>query len=177
MLFKHFIQEREVAIRRHSFFKNPSKLSAKKLICNEVERCQAVSLQNHSFTHPFSCTALIFSECITITSSKEALKVVLLVIYLSNHDSYKSMFFMLNLTFSWVKFLSNNTLEFFVSFNIKIARTSFLLLCVLICFFFYKNLIALHHGGNNFLFWHLYQIYTFYNISKMKEWQHVIWRV
>ena len=26
-----------------------------------------------------------------------------------------------------------------------------------------KNLIVLHHGDNNFLFWHLYQIYTFNN--------------
>ena len=48
----------------------------------------------------------IFSECITITSSEEALKVceqkffqrkvVLLVIYLFNHDSTKSNIFMLN---------------------------------------------------------------------------------
>ena len=30
-------------------------------------------------------------------------------------------------------------------------------------FFFYKNLIVFHHGDNNFLFWHLYQIYAFYN--------------
>ena len=26
-----------------------------------------------------------------------------------------------------------------------------------------KNLIVLHHGDNNSLFWHLYQIYTFNN--------------
>ena len=29
--------------------------------------------------------------------------------------------------------------------------------------FFYQNLIILHHGDNNFLFWHLYQIHTFNN--------------
>ena len=35
----------------------------------------------------------------------------------------------------------------------KITRTSFflLMLCVLICTFFNKNLIVLHHGDNNFL--------------------------
>ena len=26
-----------------------------------------------------------------------------------------------------------------------------------------KSLIALHHGDNNFLFWHLYQTHTFNN--------------
>ena len=52
--------------------------------------------------------AFIFSEYITITSSEEALKVcehnsfqrklVLLLIYLFNHDSSKLIFFMLNRT-------------------------------------------------------------------------------
>ena len=30
-------------------------------------------------------------------------------------------------------------------------------------YFFYENLIILHHGDTNFLFWHLYQIHTFIN--------------
>ena len=30
-------------------------------------------------------------------------------------------------------------------------------------YFFYKNLIVLHHGDINFLFWHLYQIHIFDN--------------
>ena len=59
------------------------------------------------------------------------------------------------LTFSRVRFLSNK-LKFFVSCNIKITRTSFFLLYVLICTFLYKNLVVLLHGDNNFLFWHLY---------------------
>ena len=76
----------------------------------------------------------ISSEYIRITSSEEALKVwehnfwkckwkvVLLVIYMLNYDSFKSIFFMLNYGitfswgFSWVQFLSNK-LEFFVSCN------------------------------------------------------------
>ena len=51
----------------------------------------------------------IFSECITITSSEEGLKVceynffqrkgVLLLIYLFNHDSSKSTISMLNMAF------------------------------------------------------------------------------
>ena len=28
---------------------------------------------------------------------------------------------------------------------------------------FYKNQIVLHHGGNSFLFWHLYEIHTLNN--------------
>ena len=51
--------------------------------------------EKNSFTYPLSSTAFIFSECIIITSSEEALKIVLLVIYLLNHDSSKSTFFML----------------------------------------------------------------------------------
>ena len=60
-------------------------------------------------TSSFMYFAFIFSECITIASSKEALKVckhnffqrkvVLLVIYLFNHDLSKSTFFMLNVAF------------------------------------------------------------------------------
>ena len=57
----------------------------------------------------FMYFAFIFSECITITSTKSALKVcesnffrrevVLLLIYLFNHDSSKSTIFMLNMAF------------------------------------------------------------------------------
>ena len=45
--------------------------------------------EKNSLTYLLSCAAFIFSECITITFSEEALKVVLLVIYLSSHDSSK----------------------------------------------------------------------------------------
>ena len=61
-----------------------------------------------------------------------------------------------HLTFSWVQLLSNK-LEFFVSYNIKHVTLYFDM------HFFYKNLIVLHHGHNNFLFWHLCQIHTFNN--------------
>ena len=65
----------------------------------------------------------------------------------------------------------------------KITRTSFLfalciILCVLICTF-YKNLIALHHGDNNFLFY--FNICIKFTLSliilTMKEWQHLAWCV
>ena len=54
--------------------------------------------------------------------------------------------------------------------NIKITEHSFFDICNQRCTFlqtlictFYKNLIVIHHGDNNFRFWHLYQIYTFSN--------------
>ena len=37
------------------------------------------------------------------------------------------------------------------------------------CVLFYKNLIILHHGDNNFLFWHLHQNHTFNNNLKDEE--------
>ena len=74
----------------------------KKLICNEVVRCQPASLRRKLFhTSSFMYFTFIFSGCITITSSEEGLKVceynffqrkvVLLVIYL--------FIFMLNMVF------------------------------------------------------------------------------
>ena len=62
-------------------------------------------------------------------------------------------------------------LEFIVSCNTKITRTSFFLLCMFWYIPFYKNLIALHHLSCSrscweyfsILFWYLYQIYTFNN--------------
>ena len=143
MLFKHFIQEREVAIRRSSFHWNFWKLSVKKLICNEVARCQPVSLRKKLFhTSSFMYFPFILSECdalflpnrfpkctSTVSFGKNKRKVVLLVIYLYNYNSFKSTFFMLNMVFF------SSKLEFFVSLNIKITRTSFFRLCVLMCTF------------------------------------------
>ena len=80
----------------------------------------------------------IFSECITITSSEEGLKVcecnffqlkvVLLVIYLFNHDSSKSAIFMLNMAFDVLMsavFVKYSELESFVSCNIKLFAQCF----------------------------------------------------
>ena len=105
----------------------------KKLIFDEIARCQPASLRRKLFhTSSFMYFAFIFSECITITSSKEALKVcehsffqqkaVLLVFCLFNQDSFQSTIFMLNMAFDVlfcsVQFLSYK-LESFVSCNIK----------------------------------------------------------
>ena len=87
----------------------------------------------------------IFSERITITSSKEALKVlrkykqkkVLLVIYLFNYDSRKSTkstygIYVWHLRLSWVRHFSNKFLQF-----------SFRSACMFCCvFFIHRNLIA-----------------------------------
>ena len=135
MLFKYFIQEQQVAIRRRlKRYLKSLNLSVKKLICNEVVRCQPASLRRKLFhTSSFMYFTFIFSGCITITSSKEGLKVceynffqrkvLLLVIYLFNHDSSKSVILHVEYVFS----------RFFVSCNIK------LILCVLICTFFIKS--------------------------------------
>ena len=85
----------------------------------------------------------IFSECITITSSEECLKVceyncfqrkvVLLVIYLFNLDSSKSTIFMLNMAFDYLLsevFVKYSKLESFVYCNRLLA------LCFGVYFFY-----------------------------------------
>ena len=111
----------------------------KKLICNEVARCQPASLRRKLFhTSSFMYFTFIFSGCITITSSKEGLKVceynffqrkvVSLVIYLFNHDSSKSTIFMLNMALDVLLsavFVKYSKLESFVSCNIKLFALCF----------------------------------------------------
>ena len=111
----------------------------KKLICNEVVRCQPASLRRKLFhTSSFMYFTFIFSGCITITSSKEGLKVceydffqrkaAVLVIYLLNHDSSKSTIFMLNMAFDVLLsavFVKYSKLESFVSCNIKLFALCF----------------------------------------------------
>ena len=106
----------------------------KKLICNEVVRCQPASLRRKLFhTSSFMYFTFIFSGCITITSSEEGLKVceynffqrkvVLLVIYLFNHDSSKSTIFMLNMAFDVLLsavFVKYSKLDSLVSCNINL---------------------------------------------------------
>ena len=104
----------------------------KKLICNEVARCQPASLRRKLFhTSSFMYFTFIFSGCITITSSEEGLKVceynffqrkvVLLVIYLFNHDSFKPTIFLLNMSFEvLLSAVSCNIKLFAVYFDIYI---------------------------------------------------------
>ena len=119
----------------------------KKLICNEVVRCQPASLRRKLFhTSSFMYFTFIFSGFITITSSEEGLKVCeynffqrkvgLLVIYLFNHDPSKSTISKLNMAFDVLLsavFVKYSKLKSFVCCNVK------LLLCVLICTFFIKS--------------------------------------
>ena len=115
-------------------------LSVKKLLCNEVVRCQPASLRRKLFhTSSFMYFTFIFSGCcITITSSEEGLKVfeynffqqkvVLLVIYLFNHDTSKSTIFMLNMAFDIflsAVFVKYSKLESFISCNIKLFALCF----------------------------------------------------
>ena len=111
----------------------------KKLICNEVARCEPASLRRKLFhTSSFMYFTFISSECIMITSSEEGLKVcesnffqrkvVLLLIYLFNHDSSKSTLFMLNMAFHVLLSavcVKSSKVESFVSCNIKLFALCF----------------------------------------------------
>ena len=129
MLFKHFTQEQQVAIRRRQNLKRYLKflnLSVTKLICNEVVRCQPASLRRKLFhTSSFMYFTFIFSGCIKMKVRKYNFfqrKVVLLVIYLFNHDSSKSTIFMLDMAFDILLsavFVKYSKLESFVSCNVK----------------------------------------------------------
>ena len=76
------------------------------------------------------------------------------------HLSYVFPCWIWHLALSWARFLSNK-LEFFVSCNTKITRTSssffILSLCVLRCIFYKKINCFFYY------FWQLYQIHTFNN--------------
>ena len=123
--------------------------------------------------HP--CILPIFSEYITITSSEESLKVCqhnlsgLLVIYLLNYDSSESTFFMLNMQldvlFSRVSFQINGTHSFLARYRMQ-EHSSFYSMFWYV--HFYKNLIVLHHGNNNFLSY-LYLIHTSINNLSYEE--------
>ena len=128
--------------------------------------------------------AISFSEYTTITSFEEALKmcqhnffqkikrkVVLLVIYLFNYDSSKSALFIWHLTFSWVQLLSNKW-EFFVSCNTSRLQEHPSFCSVFWDVLFYKNVIVLHHGEWNIMFYFNICIkFTLSTIiSTMKKW-------
>ena len=94
--------------------------------------------EENSFIHPFMYFTFIFSGYVTITSSEESLKVcqhnffqrkvILLVIYLFNHDSSKSIIFMLNMAFDVLLsavFVKYSKLESFVSCNVKLFALCF----------------------------------------------------
>ena len=126
----------------------------KKLICNEVVRCQPASLRRKLFhTSSLMYFTFIFSGCITITSSEVGLKVceyyllqrkvALLVIYLFNHDSSQSTIFMLDMAFDVL--LSAVFVNYF-SCNIKLFALCFDM------YFFFLKVIILHHGDKNSLF-------------------------
>ena len=118
-------------------------LSAKKIICIEAARYQPASLRKNLFqTSSFMYFAL-FSQnasqmrllkrlwkCASkiLSFRKYKQKVVLLALYLSNCDSFKPTFFMLNMAsdVALVRILSNSS--FLTKINTKIARTSFFLL-------------------------------------------------
>ena len=98
--------------------------------------CKFTKKLFHIFS--FMYFAFIFSECITITSSEEGLKVceynffrqkvILLVIYLFNRDSLKSTILMLNMAFDVLlsaAFVKYSKLESFVSCNIKLFALCF----------------------------------------------------
>ena len=105
-------------------------------------------------------------KCVrTFSFRKSKQKVVLLVIYLFNHDSSVNF---LHFEYGIWRFLEDsfcqiNFISSFLAIPYKDYRN---ILPFALCsdmFFFHKNLIVLDHGDNNFIFWHLYQICTFNN--------------
>ena len=114
----------------------------------------------------------------------------LLVIYPFNDDPSKSTFSMLNMQlggFLEYSFCQINW-DSFISCNVKINRTSFFLLCALCSVFWYvvsyRNLIFLHHGDSNFLFYFdicikftLSLIFSLEEMKIKKKWQHLTWCV
>ena len=105
VLFNHFIQEREVAIRRRSFTG-----------CDmPTWKFRKKNSPHVSLTSSFMYFAFIFQnaswllfpkrlqKCAnTISFRKYRRKVVLLIIYLFNYDSSKSIIFMLNTAFDFL---------------------------------------------------------------------------
>ena len=86
----------------------------------------------------------------TISFRKYKRKIVLLVIYLFNYDSSKSTFLMLNMAID------------------VMALQEQLFFCSVFWCKFFKKVIVLHHGDNNFLFYFdiCKQIHTFnYNLK------------
>ena len=141
-----YTRTREVVIRRRSFTENPWKLSVKRLISNEVARCQPVSLRkkvSHILLHVFCLHSLrthhdyffrkrLWNCASKISFRKYKQKVVLLVIYLFNYSSSKSTSFMLNVAFDFVLVrFSSSKLEFIAIQRLQ-KHSSFLIVCVLI---------------------------------------------
>ena len=100
----------------------------------------------------------------TIYFKKYKRKVALLVIYPFNYDSSKSTFFMLNISFDVL------VLTFWVQFLLYKLQTHLSFYSVFWCKFF-RKVIFLHHGDNNFLFYFYIcnQIDTFNNNIKDEE--------
>ena len=99
-------------------------------------RCSLIIHKIHRNASQLILPKRLWKCASTLYFMKYKRKVVLLVIYLFNYGSSKSIFFMLNMISDVVLstiFVNN----FLVSCNIKITRTSFFLLslCVLICTF------------------------------------------
>ena len=141
----------------------------KKLICNEVARCQPASLQRKLFHIPLHIFYFhflrMYHDCffrrgfesvwVQFLSAESGITCNLPV----QHDSSKSTIFMLNMAFDVLLsevFVKYRKLESFVYCNRLFG------LCFGVYVFYWK-LIILHHGNKNFLFWHLYQTDTFNN--------------
>ena len=146
------------------------------LICNEVERCQPARKKylSHILLHVFCLYFLRMHRHSFFRRGFESVGAQFLSVNIrgkyfyfwftcsiSIHLSQLCSCWIWPLTFSWVQFLSN-TLQFFVSCNIKITKTFFFLPCVLIYTFLWKPNCS-PSWWHKSLFWHLYQIHTFNN--------------
>ena len=90
----------------------------------------------------------------------------LLLIYLFNYDCSNSTFSMLNMQLDGLLSFCQINLNSFVFCDVKITRTFFFLLCVLICTFDMFSIMVISFS---IVFWHLYHIHTF--INKFTRWR------
>ena len=135
MLFKYFIQEREVVIRGVHLLKIPENYLWRSSF---VMKLRDANLQFYE-KKALSCILLSFSQnasrlllpmrlwkCTsTVSFRKYKQRVVLLVFDLFNYESLKLTFFMLNMASDAVlSTVLSNKLELFVCCNTKITRTT-----------------------------------------------------
>ena len=164
----------------------------KRLIRNEVARCQPASLRKKLFhMSSFKYFAFIFYKrtsrffllkrlwkCASkIYFRKYKQKVALVVIYLFSYDSSKSTSFMLNMAFDC---LENGFCQ--VNWNLSQYKDYINNLLFSACVlwyevFFDKRLIVLHHGDNTFLYYfdNCIKLKLSAIILAMEKWQHFTW--
>ena len=154
--FQVFYTRRRRGRTRSSYSKAFMRLKCQKIICEEANLPWSYEMPTYKLTKKSLSHILLnafcfnflrihkntFSNFASTTSFRKYEWKVVTGKHLFNHDSSKPFFFMLNMAF--------DVLLSTVSCNVRTTRTS----CSVFSYvLFYKNLIVLTHGDNNFLFY------------------------